>query len=432
MTTEAVTDIAATEPSLGGLGTLLRTGMHALVGVWDHWRRNRRWARATLRNLKAGILTPPPPPLVQILPTERCNLRCKMCNQWGLRGIYVNGRQPSELDPAVLERVLVELSTSDPVVNIHGGEPFAYSAVDELLAMLAAHPVDVLFTTNGTLMGPHATALAALRRAAFLVSVDGPQATHDRIRGAGAFAAMTDGVRALVKATRQKSGRRPLLLMNCTVSEFTSPDDIEATWEVARQLGFLLVSFTLRWFVTEAAGHAFDAELARDFGVTAPSGTWRGFLGDVARVPADALASALAKVLRHNLRPFPPFVRITPRLPRVDAAQVRRYFADYPHTFGRKRCLYPFYAPRIHANGDVVYCWGFRDPVVGNVNHSTLAEACSSPVADRLRRVCLDRLLPVCSRCCGLFLTYPIDPARAQSLGRPSDAAAAAPSASPP
>ena len=75
------------------------------------------------------------------------------------------------------------------------------------------------------------------------------------------------------------------------------------------------------------------------------------------------------------------------------------------HTFGRERCLNPFYALRIHANGDVVYCWGFRDPVVGNVHDTTLAEACASPMADRLRRHCLQGRLPVCSRCCGLFLT---------------------------
>jgi MoaA/NifB/PqqE/SkfB family radical SAM enzyme len=412
-------DATPNDCSPGGWATLLRTAWHGLGGGYAHWRRNRRWARATVRNLAAGSLTPPPPPLVQILPTERCNLRCKMCNQWGLRGIYLGGRQPTELDPQVLERVLDELSTTDPVVNIHGGEPFVYSAVDELLAMLRARPVDVLFTTNGTLMGPYAEALAALRRSAFLVSVDGPAATHDRIRGTGAFAAMEDGVRALVKATQQKSGRRPLLAMNCTVSEFTAPDDIEATYQVARRLGFLMLSFTLRWFVTESAGHAFDAALARDFGVTAPSGTWRGFLGEVGRVPAAALAPALARVRRHNLGLRPPFVRITPELPRVDAAHVRRYFEDYPHTFGRKRCLYPFYAPRIHANGDVVYCWGFRDPVVGNVNQQTLAEACASPMADRLRRVCLDHLLPVCSRCCGLFLTVPLDPAHAAWQSRP-------------
>jgi MoaA/NifB/PqqE/SkfB family radical SAM enzyme len=423
-------DAPAAEPSIGGVGTLLNTCWHALGGVWAHRRRNRRWARATMRNLKTGIITPPPPPLVQILPTERCNLRCKMCNQWGLRGIYLHDRRPAELDPSVLKRVLDELAGSDPVVNIHGGEPFAYSAVDEMMTILAAQPLDVLFTTNGTLMGPHAEALARLRRAAFLVSVDGPETTHDGIRGAGAFRAMEDGVGALIVSTRRRSARRPLMLMNCTVSEFTSPDDIEAAYQVARRLGFMVVNFTLRWFVTEAAGRAFDAQLARDFGITAPSRTWQGFLGDVERVQVPPLAAALAKVLRHNLRLAPPFVRVTPRLPSIDAANVGRYFQDYGHTFGRQRCLYPFYAPRIHANGDVVYCWGFRDPVVGNVNESTLAQACASPTADRLRRVCLEGRLPVCSRCCGLFLTYPIDPSKSVWRGA-SPRPAGAPSASP-
>jgi MoaA/NifB/PqqE/SkfB family radical SAM enzyme len=420
----------ASDFSIGGLGTLLNTGWFALRGGLAHWRRDRRWARATLRNLKTGILTPPPPPLVQILPTERCNLRCKMCNQWGLKGIYLNGREPTELAPEVIDRVLGELSASDSMVNIHGGEPFAYSAIDELMAMLSRHPLDVLFTTNGTLLGPQAEALVKLRRAAFLISVDGPETSHDRIRGPGAFRAMEDGVRALMKATRRRSGRRPLMLMNCTVSEFTSPEDIEVTYEVARRLGFLLVNFTLRWFVTESAGHAFDAQLARDFGVTAPSRTWQGFLGNVEHVPAPALAAAFARVLRHRVRP--PFVSITPRLPRVDATNIRRYFEDYVHTFGRKRCLYPFYAPRIHANGDVVYCWGFRDPVIGNVKHATLAQACASPTADRLRRICIEGLLPVCSRCCGLFLAYPLNPSDSVWKRPAVLTAAGAASASPP
>ena len=405
----------AAELSLGGVGTLLTTGWHVLGGAWAHRRRNHRWARAIIRNLKAGILTPPPPPLVQILPTEHCNLRCKMCNQWGLKGIYLNGRQPAELDPAVLQRVLAELAIADPLVNVHGGEPFAYGAINELMTMLAATPLDLLFTTNGTLLGPYAERLASLRRAAFLVSVDGSEQAHDQIRGAGAFRAMQDGVRALVAATRRASGRRPLLFMNCTLSEFTAPDDIEATLQVARRLGFLVLNFTFRWFVTEAAGRAFDAQLAHDFGVTAPSQTWRGFLGEVDRVQAAPLAQALGRVLRHRIGP--PWLRVTPRLPRIDAVNVGRYFADYQHTFGRERCLYPFYAPRIHANGDVVYCWGFRDPVVGNINDSTLAQACASPTADCLRRRSLQGRFPVCSRCCGLFLTYPVDPK--QSVWRP-------------
>jgi hypothetical protein len=64
---------------------------------------------------------------------------------------------------------------------------------------------------------------------------------------------------------------------------------------------------------------------------------------------------------------------------------------------------------------------------VGNVNHATLAQACASPTADRLRRVCLDGLLPVCSRCCGLFLTYPLDPSGSMWKLASVDAASASP-----
>jgi len=393
---------------LSAVGRLAFAGTLAAALLRDRLR-NLRWARQLRRRLAAGSLLAPPPPLVQILPTERCNLACKMCNQWGERGTYRNGHRPAQMDPALLLRLVRQLRPDRSLVSIHGGEPFAYPEVGRLLAALERQRLDVLFTTNGTLLGPYAEGLARLPNAFFIVSVEGAEPANDRIRGAGSFCAMQDGVRALTRATERRWGRPPHVAMNVTISEHTRPADLAACLDVARELGAVLLNFTLRWFVTEEAGLRWERQLRRHFGLSS-SGAWRGFVADLSGVDPGPLAAALREVSRRARGPRPPYVRIFPRLRRIDGSTVERYFHSPHDTFGRQRCLFPFYAPRVHASGDVIYCHGIHEPVVGNLEHETLEQASQSPTARRLRALCLERRFAVCSRCCGLFLAFRAEP----------------------
>jgi sulfatase maturation enzyme AslB (radical SAM superfamily) len=43
----------------------------------------------------------------------------------------------------------------------------------------------VLITTNGTLMKSHLPAVATIKNVAFILSIDGDEATHDSVRGKG-------------------------------------------------------------------------------------------------------------------------------------------------------------------------------------------------------------------------------------------------------
>jgi len=371
-------------------------------------RRNRRWARALTARLEQGSLLAPPPPIVQLMVTERCNLRCRMCNSWGDRGVYREDHVPQQMDPGLLDAVLKQVAPFRPLLSIHGGEPLFHDDLPGVIDQLAGLPLDLIITTNGTLLGPHADRLARLDRGAYLVSIDGAEAAHDRIRGAGSFSAMRDGVRALVRAYRRRVGRLPLLMMNFTISEFTTHDDIVQAFDVARALELLVINYTLRWFVSEAVGWRYELELERHFNV-ASSGTWRGFLGDVSDIDPRVIASALTAVQRRCTPLRPPFIKVFPRLPRLDASHLARYFGDHGDTFGRQRCLFPFYAPRIYANGDMVFCQGYRDLVGGNLTRMPFEAAYQSETARRLREFCLRRRFSICSRCCGLYLSYCAD-----------------------
>jgi radical SAM protein with 4Fe4S-binding SPASM domain len=110
--------------------------------------------------------------------TRRCNLRCIHCeNQSG-------PCSPRELSPERIHRVareLVELGCQD--VDVTGGEPLLHPQWDELCRGFASLGLRTAIITNGILLDQE-----RLDRAidagvgAIALSLDGLQATHDRIR----------------------------------------------------------------------------------------------------------------------------------------------------------------------------------------------------------------------------------------------------------
>ena len=94
------------------------------------------------------------PTFVQLRVTNLCNLRCKMCGQWGDTGIFRSqsgaGRRPTarssaqriqeligakrQLALADYVRLLDEIAPAQPIVSLFGGEPFLYPDILPLIA----------------------------------------------------------------------------------------------------------------------------------------------------------------------------------------------------------------------------------------------------------------------------------------------------------
>ena len=131
--------------------------------------------------------------------TRRCNLRCRMCHTW---------RAPSEgeLTLAEIERLLSSLPRL-VWLDVTGGEPFVRRDVEAVLGAAIERPpaLQVLhFQTNGwaTERIVEATAAVRARRSGVelivTVSIDGPPAVHDAMRGReGSFARALATLRGL-------------------------------------------------------------------------------------------------------------------------------------------------------------------------------------------------------------------------------------------
>ncbi len=179
--------------------------------------------------------------LIQWHLTERCNLHCRHC--------YQEGRRVEELP---LEEIIPVIEAADAMVraweeaynlefspsfNVTGGEPFLRPDFFTILGELAQTGFDLFILSNGTLITPEiARRVADLGIKGVQVSLEGPEAVHEDIRGRGSFAAALEGVRHLLEAGVTVS-------LNATLSRFNAPYFMDLV-EVARSQGVPRLGFS--------------------------------------------------------------------------------------------------------------------------------------------------------------------------------------------
>jgi radical SAM protein with 4Fe4S-binding SPASM domain len=162
--------------------------------------------------------------LLQWHVTERCNLRCTHCYQESHGGAELEFPQLLGILAQYEELLARWRGTKNAPsprghITVTGGEPFVRRDFLELLEVFAARRQRFSFAilTNGTLIdSPLARRLRELGPRFIQVSIDGTQATHDRIRGSGSYeravAALRhlkqEGVRTLISFTAQRGNFR--------------------------------------------------------------------------------------------------------------------------------------------------------------------------------------------------------------------------------
>ena len=121
---------------------------------------------------------PVPVPILQIHASRKCNLSCPHC--YSLSG-------PKALDALSVETVCELIEDAAELgyrgVAFSGGEPLVYPGLSKALSCAKTLGLTTSVTTNGTLL--HPSRLAALDGlvSVLAISLDGPQAMHDAMRG---------------------------------------------------------------------------------------------------------------------------------------------------------------------------------------------------------------------------------------------------------
>ncbi len=128
---------------------------------------------------------------------KHCNLMCRHCYLDAAPGR--DARLPKEL---VIRSIEEAVPLGVGAIWLSGGEPFLYPDLPEVLRFAAKQDkIQIGISTNGTLIGPEEAALLKETGALAQVSIDGPEAYHDAVRGLpGAFQRSSRAIEHLVAA----------------------------------------------------------------------------------------------------------------------------------------------------------------------------------------------------------------------------------------
>jgi MoaA/NifB/PqqE/SkfB family radical SAM enzyme len=127
------------------------------------------------------------PLIANLTLTYRCNLRCQYCGIWKAPG--------AEMSRAEVGTLIDQIAAAGGErLSFGGGEPMLRDDVGDLVSHAKACGLTVNLLSNGYQVPERIDELRGLDF--FTISLDGPPAVHDRLRGAGSFAAALSAIRA--------------------------------------------------------------------------------------------------------------------------------------------------------------------------------------------------------------------------------------------
>jgi radical SAM protein with 4Fe4S-binding SPASM domain len=339
------------------------------------------------------------PVTIHLQPTLACNLACRMCIQNGPAG-YLRGSGPlvkAHLPLAEWEKFLRPATSHGPFVHVWGGEPLLYKEIDELIALLRRLDLPVMLTTNAVRGQDHLEALMQLD--VLRISVDGPAAVHDEVRGRpGTFQAVVGLIRAVVEERRRRRSYWPRIVTNSLLIDETYRHLLD-TVQLLAELPVDRCDLSLPMFTTPERGRAYERILAKEWGAEARA--WKGFMIEGLTMDLSELCVLLTRVKgRYSRTKFNLF-------PIGDIRGVRDWFERLDHTFGFPRCHALTDNLNVLPNGDVTLCNDLPDLIIGNITTQSFPDIWNGEIARSFRTRVAQTLLPVCSRCCMLY-SFPL------------------------
>jgi MoaA/NifB/PqqE/SkfB family radical SAM enzyme len=205
---------------------------YAIRAFRQRWRAHRSYRRSDGWSA--------PPETVGLFLTFRCNLRCRMCGQWGPAG-SAKGYPPetlkSRLSRGEIRALLDDVRSFRPAITLFGGEPMLHPEFTGIVEDMRAAGLRCNVITDATLLERFAETLVTLGLNEIIFSLDGPREVHDEIRDApGTFDKAMAGFDVLLAAKRARRVRRPRIDLTSVVFE-SGCDRLPELIPIAEQLG---------------------------------------------------------------------------------------------------------------------------------------------------------------------------------------------------
>lgn len=299
-------------------------------------------------------------PIVILMPHSACNCRCVMCDIW--KGNH-NLKQLTEEDIQGLMGTLKKLGTQQVLMS--GGEALLNSNFFRFCEILKKENIKLSLLSTGLTLKKNAEALVQWVDE-IIVSLDGDEETHDRIRNIpGAYNKMAEGISAIkmLKSDLKITCRTVIHRLNYAVW----PKIIDS----AKQLGLDQVSF----LPADVSSHAFNREQLWDEG--------RQHEVLLTEDDLDQMNAVIDSLFVSHKNDF------INKFIAESREKIRNIYFYYGAFYGRnefpyKKCNAPWVSTVVEADGTVRPCF-FHEPY-GNIKTSTLDEIINSRDAIEFRK----------------------------------------------
>jgi radical SAM protein with 4Fe4S-binding SPASM domain len=340
---------------------------------------------------------------------EKCNLRCKMCYEWGQEGSYHEKKDLAQLDLNVVKKVITDCSPGRPYFGLFGGEPLMYPWINEVLGTIRNLGLSVDIPTNGTLIEPLAEMLVETMPRRLWISLDGPPRINDQQRGKGVYEKVSNGIEKLFEVRQRKGRELPKIGVTIIVTPFNYLyiEDLFFKCLDMSKIDHMSIEFQL--YATPKQCEEYEAILRREFGVSnAPCA--KGIIWDVADFASIDILELMKQILRVKQYCHQNNIYFLTYPKTIQEGNLRSFLtADWQNMLDkRERCSFPWIYTEINAKGDVSPCHTFYDLTHGNVYEQGILDIWNGPQYNKYRSYMRKNLFPICTACS----RYYADPAK--------------------
>ncbi len=321
--------------------------MTVAASLYHHFKRYRTLQTGHIKTL----------PIVILMPHSACNCQCVMCDIWK------DNKNLKQLTEKDIQGLLVSLkSLETQQVLMSGGEAMLNPNFFRFCEILKKHDIKVSVLSTGLTLQRHAEQIV-LYVNDIIVSLDGDEATHDRIRNIPhAFKKLKAGVEHIKRID-------PLFRITArTVIHRLNFRQWPAIIDAAKEMGLDQVSF----LPADVSSHAFNREE-----LWSEQRQHEIIPGED---ELEELKAVLETVVANNGTSN--FIAENPdKLRKIHG----HYAAFYGHNpFPYKKCNAPWVSTVVEADGTVRPC--FFHPPLGNIRQQSLEKILNSDEAIRFRR----------------------------------------------
>ncbi|MBI3272528.1 MAG: radical SAM protein [Planctomycetes bacterium] len=343
------------------------------------------------------------PQVIYLSINSICNLKCKMCDvgvenaaSQFFKNLCISETRHPEISLERFKRLVDEVRSFKPKIAITSTEPLLYKPIVEAIRYAREAGLHVQVTTNAFLLDRYAKAFVEAGLNELWVSLDGPAAVHNQVRGVPrSFERAVDGMLAVMKHRKELNRRLPVLATNFAISNHNF-HSLTAYLDSVQELGLDLeqLVFSHMNYVLPETAAKHNLEYGHICRTTPSSVTGATPL----EVDTDVLWDQLLKI-KTEYAHLP--IGFTPEM---DRGELEDFYRRPDRFIHQDRCQVPWFMAQILATGDLIPMTRCFNMPLGNIHDGTFAEAWNG---EKMRqfRVHLQRFgtFPACSRCCGIL-----------------------------